>query len=167
MNKEIIKRLKSILSVLIFLLVATWYWYGPREDLSYLATSMNKYYFKSNVKITTEENDIKLNNKNYTFKVTNQTNEIQHYEVIINNNYIKSRKNNCDLLQNNYIKYQLNIKNIKIEDKNLSIDGIIYRGVLQPNETIDFEVKMKIDKSNLEKNECFYPVLNATTYYKV
>ena len=166
LKREIIERVKSIVSVLVFLTVATWYWYGPRQDVTQLATNMNKYYIKSNVKITTEK-DIEVNNNNYKFKVTNKTNEIQNYEIIVNNNYMKLRKNDCNLLQNNYIKYEWNTNDTKMDTKYLSVDGIIYRGVLQPNETVDFNIKMQIDKENKSKNECFYPVLNASTYYKI
>ena len=165
-KREIIERLKSIVSVLVFLVVATLYWYGPREDLTYLATNMNKYYIKSNVKITIKE-DIKLDNKDYSFKVTNKTAEVQNYEIVINNDYMKLRTNNCSLIQNNYLKYQLGKDGTYMEEKNLNVDGIIYRGELQPNETIDFSIKLGIDKNDMETNECFFPVLNASTYYKI
>lgn len=167
MNKDVKERLKSIISVLLFLGVATWYWYGPREDVTYLATNMNKYYFQSKVKIMSDEKEPKLNNQNYKFKVVNQTDELQNYEIIVNNNYIQSRKNNCSLLQNNYIKYQLYVKENSIEEQNLNVDGIIYRGILQPNESLNFSIKLNIDKDNLEKDECFFPVINAGTYYKI
>ena len=166
MNKEVKERLKSIISMLVFLVVATWYWYGPREDLTYLATNMNKYYIRSDVKIIMDEN-IKLDNNEYLFKVLNKTNEVRNFEIVINNDYFKSRKYNCNLIQNNYLKYQLNTKNVNIEQKNLNVDGIIYRGVIQPNDTIDFSIKLSIDKKDKKKDECFYPVLNASTYYKI
>ena len=166
LKKEIIERIKSIISVLVFLGAATWYWYGPREDITYLATNMNKYYIKNNVKMEIDKN-IKLDNKGYSFKVTNKTKEIQNYEIIVNNNYIKSRTNDCNIIQNNYLKYQLSIENTKLDSRNLNIDGIIYRGLLQPNESIDFLLSIGIDKSGLDKNDCFFPVLNASTYYKV
>ena len=114
-----------------------------------------------------DEKELKLNNQNYKFKVVNQTDELQNYEIIVNNNYIKLRKNNCSSLQNNYVKYQLYTKEKDVKEQNLNSDGIIYRGVLQPNESLDFSIRLKTDKNDLRKDECFYPILNATTYYKI
>ena len=167
MNKEVKERLKSIISVLLFLGIATWYWYGPREELTFLAANMNKYYVQSKVKVDSKQEEIKLDNSNYDFTVTNKTNEIQNYEVILNNSYLKSKMNNCNIIQNNYIKYQLFANQNNLEEQNLSLDGVVYRGVLQPNETINFSIKLNIDKENLDKDECFFPVINAGTYYKI
>lgn len=163
MNKEIKERLKSIIFILVFLSITTWYWYGPREELANLAANVYKY--NREVSILSSDK-IKLNN-NYEFKIQNKTNEIQNYELILNNDYFKQRKTNCKLLSNNYLKYQLNSENSNIEERNLSTDSVIYRGVLNPNEIKDFSITIKLDKENLNQDDCFYPVIKTSTYNKI
>lgn len=163
MNNEIKERLKSIFSVLLFLVGTTWYWYGPRQDLADMTANINRYNKEVSVNMN---QDLKLDNNFYEFTITNKTNQKQNYELIINNDYRLQRKNNCQSIQNNYLKYQLKSNNNLVE-QNLGIDGIIYRGVIEANETKEFSIKMSIDKDNLSSNECFYPTIKTTTYNKI
>lgn len=164
MNKEIKERIKSILSVLVFLTVTTWYWYGPREDLMYLSANAYKYNRKVTVKT---EGNLKLQNSEYEFKVYNKTNQVQNYQIIVMNDYITQRKNNCKLLSNNYLKYDIKLNNDYHETRNLGSDGIVYRGKLNPKESKEFSIKMKIDKDDLTSSDCFYPTIKANTYNEI
>lgn len=166
MNKEIRERLKSIVSVLVFLTVVTWYWYGPRENLSSVSTNINYLSIKKEISVNVED-DIKLDDKDYNFTVKNKTLEQVNYEVIISNDYSRQRKMNCKLLTNNYLVYRLRTSNFDNESSNLGIDGIIYRGVLNSKETKDFTLNIKVDKDNVSSSECFYPIVSASTYLKI
>lgn len=164
MNREVKERIKSILSVLIFLTVTTWYWYGPREDLAYIAA--NTYKYNRDVEVLSKDT-LNLNDDEYKFKIYNKTNQVKNYEIIVANDYFAQRKENCKLLSNNYLKYQLKLDNVYQESRNLSSDGIIYRGQLEPNESKNFIVKMKVDKTNLSSDECFFPAIKTATYNTV
>ena len=161
MNREVKERIKSILSVLIFLIVTTWYWYGPREDLAYIAA--NTYKYSRDVEVLSKDT-LNLNDDEYKFKIYNKTNQVKKYEIIVANDYFAQRKEKCKLLSNNYLKYQLKLDNVYQESRNLSSDGIIYRGQLEPNESKYFIVKIKIDKTNLLSDECFFPTIKTATY---
>lgn len=161
MNREVKERIKSILSVLIFLIVTTWYWYGPREDLAYIAA--NTYKYSRDVEVLSKDT-LNLNDDEYKFKIYNKTNQVKNYEIIVANDYFAQRKEKCKLLSNNYLKYQLKLDNVYQESRNLSSDGIIYRGQLEPNESKNFIVKIKIDKTNLLSDECFFPTIKTATY---
>lgn len=163
MNKEIRKRLKSIIFTLLFLIISTWYWFGPRKDLANMA--INTYKYNREISIISNKN-IKLND-NYEFKIQNKTNQTQNYQLILNNDYFKQRKANCKLLSNNYLKYQLNDGKSIVEERNLSTDSVIYRGVLNPNETKDFSIIIKLDKDNISPYDCFYPDIKTNTYNKI
>ena len=98
MNREVKERIKSILSVLIFLTVTTWYWYGPREDLAYIAT--NTYKYNRDVEVLSKDT-LNLNDDEYKFKIYNKTNQVKNYEIIVANDYFAQRKENCKILSNN------------------------------------------------------------------
>ena len=161
MNREVKERIKSILSVLIFLIVTTWYWYGPRVVLAYIAA--NSYQYSRDVEVLSKDT-LNLNDDEYKFKIYNKTNQVKNYEIIVANDYFAQRKEKCKLLSNNYLKYQLKLDNVYQESRNLSSDGIIYRGQLEPNESKNFIVKIKIDKTNLLSDECFFPTIKTATY---
>lgn len=158
MNKEIKYRVKSIIEVLVFLLAATAYWFGPRESITTnIMSSINDYQMNKKITVKTDrtiEFDKKVN-----FTVTNKTDIVQNYEIIVVNDYKKTRKNNCTVLDNNYLKYKLN----DYEEQNLSIEGIIYTGEIQPKEQKDFNINISKDNSK----GCYYPVIKVSTFYKI
>ncbi len=159
MNKEVKSRVKSIIEVLVFLIVMTAFWFGPREELTAgITANISDYYMNKTISVDTKE-EISFS-KNTEFKVINKTNQEQNYEIIIANDVRKSRRNNCRVLENNYVKYNLN----SFEEKNLSVEGIIYTGVLKPNETKEFSIKLSLDEN---QKDCYYPVIKASTFYKI
>lgn len=160
MNKEIKYRIKSIVEILLFLVVTTWYWFGPRENITAnIMTSINDYQMSKKIEVKTDKK-LQLD-KDTIFTITNKTELVQNYEIIVMNDYRKIRKNNCDVLDNNYLKYKLN----DYEEKNLSIEGIIYTGELKPNENKEFKLNISKDINSTDK--CYYPVIKVTTYKKI
>lgn len=160
MNREIKYRIKSIIEILVFLIVTTVYWFGPREDITTnIMANISDYQMNKKIEIKTDKK-LELD-KNTDFTITNKTTISQNYEIIVMNDYKKIRKNNCQTLENNYLKYKLD----DYEEKNLSIEGIIYTGELQPNEQKKF--KINISKDNDTKNGCYYPVIKVATYKKI
>ncbi len=166
MNKEIWSRIKSILSVLLFLIGASIYWYGPRKNLNAMAANINQYRLNKEIEIVTK-NEITLDNKEIDFTIKNKTNQEQNYEIIILSDYQKQRLNNCKIMSNNYLEFQLKVNEKYQEKRNLSLDGIIYRGILNAKEQKDFSIKMAIEKNNSSDDECFYPILRVSSYYKL
>lgn len=152
--------------MLLFLVVATWYWYGPREDLA-VAANISKYTLNKDIEIK-KAKDLELDNKDVDFTLINKTDKKQNYEIIISNDYKELRKENCKLVSNNYLKYQLKVDDTYQEIRNLGIDGIVYRGVIDPNQSKDFSIKIAMDKKARNySDECFFPLLNASTYDKI
>ena len=47
MEKEVKRRIKSIIEVLVFLIVMTFYWYGPREDITQMAANVGSIVNKN------------------------------------------------------------------------------------------------------------------------
>lgn len=160
MNSEIKYRIKSIIEVLAFLIITTAYWFGPREDITAnIMTNISDYQMSKKIEVKTDKK-LELD-KNTKFTVTNKTNISQNYEIIVLNDHKQLRKNNCTSLENNYLKYKLN----DYEELNLSIDGIVYTGELQPNEKKDFNINISKDSDSNDK--CYYPVIKVMTYKKI
>lgn len=160
MKKEIKSRILSIISVLLFLIVSTWFFYGPRKYLVYASMNLNKYYTSSELEVI-NDGDLEINKEN-DFTIKNKSNQEIRYQVVINNDYLKVRSNNCKMLSNNYLSYHIRLDDQYDIERVLSVDGIIYRGTLKPNEQKKFELEMK-SKSDINTNEyCFYPTLHAS-----
>lgn len=162
MKKEVKYRIKSIVEVLVFLGVMTAFWFGPRQNLATdMSRGLSDYYMNKRISVDTNK-QLTFNNKT-DFTVTNKTDTEQNYEVIIVSDYKKMRKNGCTAIENNYLKYQLN----DYEEKNLSVEGIIYTGVLKPNEKKNFSINISLDTQNKLNDTCYYPIIKASTFYKI
>lgn len=166
MNREIKERVKSIIYTVVFLIGMTWFWYGPREEIATMSADLNGYIIHKDVTLSCN-GELKLNNKDYKFELKNEKKYEVDYEIMINNDVRKQRNKNCKLVSNNYLSYQLKIGNAYNIARNLSISGIIYRGVLGPNETKKYSIKMKLDGKVKEADECFFPVVKIATYKKI
>ena len=161
MNKEVKRHIMSIVEVLVFLIVVTVYWFGPREALTAnIMANISDYQMNKKISVITDK-ELTFG-KETNFTVTNKTNIEQNYEIIIMSDYKRIRKNKCNALENNYLKYKLN----DYEEKNLSVEGIIYTGVLQPNEKKNFSIKIDLDNNSLD-NTCYYPTIKVSTFYKI
>lgn len=161
MNKEIKSRIKSIVSVLVVLGITTWFFYGPRKYLVYASMNLNKYYTSNELEIENDQ-DIEIN-KASNFTIRNKSNQEIRYQVVINNDYSKVRSKNCKMLSNNYLSYHIKLDDQYDIERVLSVDGIIYRGTLKPNEKKKFELEMKSSSNvNNDGEYCFYPTLHAS-----
>lgn len=159
--KEVKKRVLSIVSVLLFLIVSTWFFYGPRKYLVYASMNLNKFYSSSELEIVNQKELVK-NQKN-SFILKNKSKEEIHYQITMNNDYQKVRNRDCKMLSNNYITYHIKSENQYDIERVLSMDGIIYRGSLKPKEERKFELEW--DSSNETRKDekyCFYPTLHAS-----
>lgn len=162
MKEEIKYRVKSIIEVLVFLIVMTAFWFGPRENIAAdMSRSINDHYMNKRITVDTNK-ELTFDNKT-NFTITNKMDVEQNYEIVIISDYKKMRKNNCTAIENNYLKYKLN----DFEEKNLSVEGVIYTGILQPNEKKDFSINISLDTQNKLNDACYYPVIKASTFYKI
>ena len=114
-----------------------------------------------NKNIIIKSNDtLNYNKKAYNFSVINKTNKKSNYEIILVNDYKKSVLKNCKVLSNNYLKFNIKSENNYNIDRNVRINGIVYKGAINPKETKNFSIKLWLDK---EKNngDCYYPLLKV------
>lgn len=166
MEREIKERIKSIIYVLVFLVGMTWFWYGPREDLAMASADLGKYVLYNDIELV-KDGDLEINKDEYQFTITNKKNYDVNYEVIITNDYRKQRRENCNLVSNNYLQYNLKIDGEKFGEKNLPVSGVLYHGELKANETKLYSIKLLLDESLIEDGSCYYPVVKASTYNKI
>lgn len=159
MKKEIIDRLKSICYILIFLIVFTWFIFGPREDLIYMTASINSKKSSNNDIIILSDDTLNINDKKYQFKIKNKTNKSQIYELVLVSDFLQSTLNNCKIMSNNFLQYQLNDTSQK---RIVPLSGIIAENTIEPYEIKDFS--LLLSKSDQIKNKyCYYPTLKIVT----
>lgn len=155
-NKEIKRLIFSIVSVSLFLIIATAFVYLPKQEtlLSSLAFLQNQKRFYMQdlssgilLKEAIPVSDTKgLENDPYIFKVVNNSNSKIKYRITFNNNKDKIEKSGREVLPNKYLRYTLKENNNDfIEPLNLSDDGIIYETTINANSSITFEFKMWLD----------------------
>lgn len=158
MDKEIKKYIISIIKEITFLIIITIVWLGKRDNLATDIFANIGNNFKGNTISVASKGELTFN-KETSITIKNKMNVSQNYEIIVSSNYQKMRTENCNALPNNYLRYKLN----NYEEKNLSIDGIIYTGVLNPNEEKDFSINIFLD-NNMYNSECYYPVIKVSAY---
>lgn len=155
MKKEIRKRIQNILCISIFLILYTWFIFGPREELIYLTANINNQKTSQNDIIILNDQTLNINDHTYSFKIKNTTNEKKEYSLLLINDMTKSIMKECKVMSNNFIRYQLNKEE---EKKNLSLSGILYKEDINPYETK--ELSIKLSKSDqLKEKYCYYPKL--------
>lgn len=162
MDKEAKKYIKSIIRVLLFLIVASYFRFYLRDDLIFAATNLNRNILSNGLTIISD--DYLKYNKTYNFKVKNKNNYNMNFEIIINNDYRKTINKNCKIVSNNYFKYHIIKDNEYNIERNLSLDGVIYKGRIKANESIDFSLELSLDRQKLNSDECFYPMINVSGY---
>ena len=158
MNKEIKRRIFSIIYIIVIVSFATWFIFGPREQLVYAAININNSKaVNKNIEINSKD-ILKLNKKTYNFSVNNKKNTEVEYEILLVNDYRKSILKDCKVLSNNYLKYSIIDENNYNVNGNLRMDGIIYRNTIKPNEIKKFSLKIWTDVEK-NKDNCYYPIL--------
>lgn len=132
--KDLLYYSSSIVITIVFLIFSTYYWFNVKE-FNVSAMEINN----SNITITGDYiiNDLqKLNNTNnkYQISITNSGDCKETFKLAICNLFIKNNINN------NYIKYSVNNNYVKT----LNNDGIIYINEINPQESLNLEIKLWI-----------------------
>lgn len=155
-NKEIRKLVFSIISVSLFLIVATTFVYIPKQEnlLSSLAFLKNeKRFYMQDLSsgvllkeaIPTSDNE-GMKNDPYIFKITNNSSSKITYQIVFKNDKEKIEKMGKEVLPNKYLRYSIKENNDNfIEPVNLTDDGIIYETVIDAKSSTVFEFKMWLD----------------------
>lgn len=155
---DIKKRIFSIIYLLVFLGVTTWFFYGPRKYLEYVAMNLNKFYTSRDLEL--KSNKIKIGNNKFSIK--NKTDKEIQYVLVMNNDYSKLRSNKCKQMSNNYLSYHITDGGLYDIERVLATDGIIYRGTLKSKEEKNFSLYITNDNEDTSEKYCFYPVLHAS-----
>lgn len=158
-KKEIISRIVSILSTSIFLIVTTWFWFGPRLELTEAKSAMTNQAI-SNLTFTDLSEGMKLENaypvpdsigekiEPYKFQITNHDSIEVTFDITFVNDLLEVQKDNCKVLGNNYLRYTIKRNDDNYTTpRNLALDGTMYVDTLSPGETATYELKFWIDQN--------------------
>lgn len=158
-KKEIISRIVSICSTILFLTVTTWFWFGPRLELTNASAVMASNTV-SNLEFIDLSEGIKLENaypvtdtfgmmvEPYRFQITNHDSKEVTFDIAFVNDLLAITKDNCSVLSNNYLRYSIKKNNNNYTPaRNLSLDGTMYVDTLGANETATYELKFWIDQN--------------------
>ena len=156
MKKEIINRLLSIITVSLFLIVATTYVYLPNsKNLSSALAFLNhekSFYMQDITKGVLLNNAVPvkdsegLENDPYTFKVVNNSNKNITYNIVFRNDEEKAKAKGMELLPNKYLRYSVSNANAtNLEGKTLSNDGILLTTTITPHSEQVFDFRMWLD----------------------
>ena len=156
MKKEIINRLLSIITVSLFLIVATTYVYLPNsKNLTSALAFLNheKSFYMQDVtegvllnNATPIEDSEGLENKPYTFKVVNKSNSNITYKIVFKNDEKKAKAQGMELLSNKYLRYSIsNVDDTNLEANTLSDDGILLTTTITPHSEQVFNFRMWLD----------------------
>lgn len=157
-KQEIISRIVSICSTIIFLVVTTWFWFGPRVALTEAKSAM-KGQSLSNLQLIDLSDAIQLENaypvpdnigsrvEPYRFQVTNYDDQEVTFTIAFVQDLLAIQKDQCKVLGNHYIRYQIK-KNEEsyTNPRNLALDGSMYVDTLGPKESATYELKFWIDQ---------------------
>lgn len=152
-KKEVRRHIISIISVSLFLIVATTFIYIPKQ-----ASLMSSFAFLQNVQnfymkeLTSgillhdampTKDEKALQNSPYTFQVVNNSDKDITYQILFKNNEEKAKAKGKEVLPNRYLRYSL-INNNKtiVEPSTLSDDGILYTTTIKANSTQTFDFRM-------------------------
>lgn len=151
MNKEIRKRILSILAVLTFLLVSTVLIYMPNHaNVASALTFLNgvqSFYMEDlssgvllkDANPTKDEDGLKIDP--YKFQVVNKSNRNITYKIVFKNKV----EDESVRLANKYLRYSISTENGSEEISTLSDDSIILTTTITPNTTQVFNFKMWLD----------------------
>lgn len=155
-KKEIRKHIISIISVSLFLIIATTFIYLPKQEnlLSSFAFLHNqqRFYMKdlssgillSNASPTKDSSALSIDP--YRFQVVNNSDSDITYQIVFKNNEEKAKARGKEVLPNKYLRYSLiGSNNKKVEPATLSTDGILYTTTIQANSVENFDFRMWLD----------------------
>ena len=160
-KKEIISRLISIATTLTFLIVVTWFWFGPRIEMTEAKANMSSSLSQvSNLEFIDLSKGIRLENaypvpdsigqamEPYRFQVINHDQKESTFTIAFVNDLLEIEKDNCKILANNYLRYTIQ-KNEQEQTpvRNLALDGSMYQDTLKPGESATYELRFWIDQN--------------------
>ncbi len=167
-KKQVRGHIISIISVSLFLILATTFIYIPKQ-----ASLMSSFAFLQNVQnfymkeltsgilmhdaIPTKDEKAK-NNTPYTFQVVNNSDKDITYQIIFKNNEEKAKAKGMEVLPNRYLRYSLISNNNEIvKPSTLTDDGVLYETTIKANstETFDFRMWLSYYADNGAMNKIF------------
>lgn len=158
-KREIYSHLISIATTLLFLVVTTWFWFGPRIELSEAQSVMKGQEF-INLQFIDLSEGIQLENAYpvtdqkgssidpYRFQIINHDQKEVTFTIGFVNDLLAIEKDHCKPLDNNYIRYTIKKNEEAFTDpRNLALDGSMYQETLQPGESATYSLKFWIDQN--------------------
>lgn len=160
-KKEIISRITSIITTSLFLIVTTWFWFGPRIELTEAQSQrQSKVMQYNNLEFVDLSEGIKLENaypvtdtkgssmEPYQFQVTNHDKKEVTFTISFVDDLLAIKEDQCNTLENNYIRYTIQKNNTtKTPTRNLAIDGSMYVDTLPAGETATYALNFWIDQN--------------------
>lgn len=145
-KRKIHMHIRNIIEISVFLVVTTWFWYGPRvwaQEKSALARK--NYAYMSGVELD-DFSSILINDNQrsgeYLFTIKNNTNRTKEVLVRLGLDYNTISKDRCTTIDYNYIHYYLSpVDDVDLTERILSINGDILVTTLQPLETREYSLK--------------------------
>lgn len=160
-KREIRYRLKNIMEVSLFLVVTTWFWYGPRVEWQEQKAMLQKSYaymsgvnLKENNRVTIKEGH---RQGEYQFTISNHTSSEKEILVSLVIDYDQVGKHRCLSLANPNIQYFLMREEEQdFTPRTLSIDGNILITTLQPQEERTYRLQYFVAEDLDLKNMHFH-----------
>ncbi len=162
-KKEIIKRIFSIVYTIIFLIVSTWFWFGPREEIVKAKEDYDKHTtFAKVLEFNSANDDFEIDqiaysdiegmkSSAYDFSIKNNSRKNVKYLLFFLPDNNKITRDGCTNLPNNFIKYRIKKNNNEYSEvRSLSLDGKIYADDLEGNQKSDFSIQYWISNDNME-----------------
>ncbi len=167
-KREIRYRIRSIVEVSLFLIVTTWFWYGPRIEMQKQSEMVRKTYAYMNGVDIENHNEIEIDNSRrkgeYTFTVRNNASDEKDVLVRLVLNYNKIKEDGCEALSYNRINYYLMKEGEEDTTlRSLSMSGDILVITLKPQEERKYVLKYFVDDDlDLDKNHFHsYAILSS------
>lgn len=167
-KREIRYSIRNIIEVVIFLVVTTWFWYGPRIQMQKHSEMIRKTYAYMNGVDIENDNEIEINEKyssgEYRFTIHNNTTEDKQILVTLVLNHNKIKEDHCETLSYNKIEYHLMEEGENDETlRTLSMSGDILVTTLKPQEERKYILKYFVDDNiSLEGNHFHsYAILSS------
>ena len=151
----------SILEISLFLVVTTWFWFGPRvvmQEKGAIARSAVAY--TTGVELS-DKNQILIDSSHkdgeYQFSIKNNTKDKKDVLVSLMMDYNKIGKDDCKKLSYNKINYYLSLEDEQdLTLKSLSISGNILITTLQPGEVRHYSLNYFVDSNLDTTNDHFH-----------
>lgn len=156
-KRKIRMHIRNIIEISVFLVVTTWFWYGPRIQLQEKsALAREAYAYISGVELE-DKNSILINEDKrsgeYIFTIKNNTNSSKEVLVKLGLDYNRITKDRCNTIDYNYVHYYLSpVGGFDLTERILSINGDILVTTLQPLEIREYSLKYFVhDDQKLSK----------------